>query len=547
MRGLERGLVLALAALVAGCGPQGNDDRSAPLPATRGVILISIDALGAKHLGAYGGPEGVSPFLDALAERALVFERAAVQYPSTLTSHLSILTGLYPAEHGVYPPSSVLAETIPTLPELFQAAGYRTAGHTEGGFMAGGFGFARGFDVFTDTPHQDETDVERTFSRGIDFLGSLAPREKFFLFLHTYAVHDPYDPPAEFRGAVEPAVGPPPTGPEIRRLNDSGEPLDPALVERYRRLYRGSVRYVDSLLEKLFGELERLRLLHETTVVVTSDHGEEFGEHGRLGHAQLYPEHLFVPLVVVHPAVAGAVRVSTLVESLDLAPTLLDLQGIDLPEGGMSGRSLLPLLREPRTPRPARAYAEMVEERRHRTLLDDGPEGLWQLLVSEPHADPEGVWLGGAPAVFDVWSTPLTLRARSFDRERRVAIAGPSGALGERGLGPEWQEWRLDLSGQELPVRLTLSADGCASPEELGLSDDARCLAVQLARPPLWLTELYHLAGDPEARTPVRDPERLSSLARRLSGLEFVPRAHGVASELSEETVRTLRALGYLE
>ncbi|MGB5175506.1 MAG: sulfatase-like hydrolase/transferase, partial [Thermoanaerobaculia bacterium] len=181
---------VAVVALLAGCGlrqspPSGGFD---PQP-TRGYILISIDTLRADHLGAYGYDRDTSPFLDSLAASGTLFERAVVQYPSTLTSHMSIFTGLYPQEHEVLPPSTVLSGEIETLPEIFQRHGFRTAGHTEGGFMAGGYGFARGFDEFTDTAYGSDTDVERTFRRGLDSLQSLEADEPFFLFLHTYAVH----------------------------------------------------------------------------------------------------------------------------------------------------------------------------------------------------------------------------------------------------------------------------------------------------------------------------------------------------------------------
>ena len=125
-----------------------------PLPApepTRGVILISLDTLAADHLSAYGYERETSPFLDSLAARGTLFENAIVQYPSTLVSHVSMFTGLYPQEHGVLPFSSRrLSAAIDTLPERFAHHGFRTAGHTEGGYVSRDFGFERGFDEFAD-------------------------------------------------------------------------------------------------------------------------------------------------------------------------------------------------------------------------------------------------------------------------------------------------------------------------------------------------------------------------------------------------------------
>ena len=179
-------VALVAALVAAGCGgaPVGPGG-DAELQTTRGQILISLDTLSAAHLGAYGYELPTSPFFDALAARGALFENAFVQYPSTLVSHMSIFTGLYPQQHGVYPPSYRLSPAIATLPERFAAAGFRTAGHTEGGFVGHGYGFARGFDEFTDPRVEHTTDIEKTLEKGLAFLRRLGAEDRFFLFLHT--------------------------------------------------------------------------------------------------------------------------------------------------------------------------------------------------------------------------------------------------------------------------------------------------------------------------------------------------------------------------
>lgn len=187
-----------LATLVGVLPCLGCAEAPVELGETRGYVLISLDTLSARHLGAYGNERETSPFFDQLAARGTLFENAFVQYPSTLVSHVSMFTGLYPQEHGVYPPSSVLSPLIPSLPEIFRQAGYRTAGHSEAGYVSKDFGFDRGFDEFRAL--QTGGRAEGTFTRGLDFLRALEEGDRFFLFLHTYAVHDPYNPPGDYDG-----------------------------------------------------------------------------------------------------------------------------------------------------------------------------------------------------------------------------------------------------------------------------------------------------------------------------------------------------------
>ncbi len=531
----RRLLGLGLLAAIAGSACTG------PPAATRGYVLISIDTLRADRLGCYGHERDTSPFIDSLAARGVLFENAYVQLPGTLPSHMSIFTGLYPAEHGVYPPNGVLSKRITTLPELFSVHGFRTAGHTEGGYMHGAFGFARGFDEFSDESWKVEDDIERTLARGIEFLEGLAPQDRFLLFLHTYAVHDPYpdvrSPDAQyfdFSAYLEPywPDDPPadsvePTGPRLAELNRRREVPNEEVLAYYRAAYDAQIRYVDDRLRDFFGRLEDLGLADDVTLVLTSDHGEEFAEHGQMLHEQVFRETLHVPLIVVHPDFAAGRRVEEVVQSIDIAPTLKELAGIES-SWRVSGRSLVPLLTGDAPEDPVDAYAEGLGKD-ERTLIRRTEDGVHQLVWWPRSLADQGGWMSREIS-FDTFAERLDVRIESFHRARSLEVEVDGETLDAAGLklpvekGGAWisraaaldppgEQIRLDLQSFHRPrlveiaagrqkltetrvgtdpvvIDLTmpagasgsvsLRADGCDVPAELGLSSDRRCLGFQI-------------------------------------------------------------------
>jgi arylsulfatase A-like enzyme len=327
----------------------------------RSLVLISIDTLRADHLGAYGYPRPTSPNFDALARESLLFERCYSHSPKTASSHMSLFTGVLPAAHGVLnwdEGGTRRPEALPTLASLLQQAGYRTAAYTGGGNVSAELGFEHGFDTYVDT-------AGASFSLAQLALDDLArTRRPFFLFVHTYAVHDPYLPPPEHAG---PFVDPGYAGRIVASLEALGagndwRPLHRAYWARVnagdaadRRhvvdLYDGGIHAMDADLGRL---LDRFRALFgdEAVLVVVSDHGEEFQEHRRWNHNSLYDEVLHVPLLVRFPGAAHAGRVAAPTRLTDVMPTLLDWLGLRTP-GHVQGVSLVPVLAgDDRRPRP---------------------------------------------------------------------------------------------------------------------------------------------------------------------------------------------------
>lgn len=298
--------------------------------AQRNLIVISLDTWRHDHFDSdvSGGP--VTPELAALAREGVVFEHAVTTYPSTSASHMSLFTGLYPITHQVRFANDVLGTAWPTLAEILGANGYQTGAVTENAMLLAEAGFMFGFDSYFENKGlgiwSTQGQIDSTLERGRSWLRRHAD-ERFFLFLHTYQIHSPYEPPAKFV-----------LGPSAEELASKNEP---AWVTKTRHAYAGEVRYADGALAGFLRELRQSGLLDQSIVVLTSDHGEEFGEHGRMGHSKsVYEEVLRVPLIVWAPGlVRRGTRVESMVSLVDVVPTLLDLLELTSPKP-VQGRSL---------------------------------------------------------------------------------------------------------------------------------------------------------------------------------------------------------------
>lgn len=311
----------------------GNPQIQVPSPrdGRPNIILVSLDTLRADFVDAEYEGLPLTPSLDARIARGTLFTHAMTTFPSTTASHASLMTSTYRVEHGTHHPGIRIARNLPTLAEVLADHGYETAAFTENAMIAAQRGFARGFDDYDEnnrwTTKGRSSSVGETIERATGWL-ERNRGTSFFLFVHTYEVHSPYVPPDRFAIAVR------------RQGPDAG-------MLRTRDRYAGEVRYADSALEKLFATLSRLHLAEDTVVIVTSDHGEEFGEHGGLGHSKhLYDEVMRVPLVFWGPGrIPGGQRIEGPVSLVDIAPTVLELAGIEIPEG-FRGEGLTPLIEE---------------------------------------------------------------------------------------------------------------------------------------------------------------------------------------------------------
>jgi arylsulfatase A-like enzyme/tetratricopeptide (TPR) repeat protein len=286
----------------AGCSP-------GPRPS---VVLITIDTLRADRLGCYGYEGAETPNLDRLASEGVLFEQVGAQVPVTLPSHATILTGLLPASHGVHDNSTFsLNDTVTTIAEVFRQAGYRTGAVLGAYVLARQFGLDQGFEDYQDwfAAGRDSGGVEMLEQRasevarqGMEWLDRRRG-ERFFLWLHFFDPHRPYDPP-------------------------------PPFAERFTgREYDGEVAYVDAHIGSLLAHLADRGLDRSTLVVVVSDHGEGLGEHDESTHGYfVYESTMRVPLLLRWPGrLRAGLRVSEVVRTADIAPTVIGLAGLRAP------------------------------------------------------------------------------------------------------------------------------------------------------------------------------------------------------------------------
>lgn len=314
--------------------------RPSPYP---DVILITVDTLRADHLGVYGSVAVRTPNVDRLAAEGLVFENAIAPLPETRPAHHTLFTSLYPRDHGVLSNASKLVADTLTLPALFRAAGYATAGFASCSLFNAAAGAALGFESFS-PPGKSERTAEEVVPEALAWLAGLEAEQPFFLWLHLFDPHMPYEPPPPFnRGSSATAETLPGIGwDEVTEIaGRHGGDLPQEVLQRARELYRGEVEYVDHWLGRFFDRLRAARRFDDTVVLLTSDHGECFENGVFFEHSQCLGEGtLAVPLILRHPGALAADRVSKPVELLDVAPTLLRLADLPVPDD-FRGRGLL--------------------------------------------------------------------------------------------------------------------------------------------------------------------------------------------------------------
>ena len=450
--GLAAALLVAVATMA--CSGGGSGATPGPFPGAP-VVIISIDTLRSDHLPVYGYDKVDTPNIDALRRDAVLFRRAFSHCPLTLPSHVSLLTGLLPFEHGVQDNLGYTFDAAKhaSLPALLRAEGYATGAAVSAFVLRGKTGLGPLFDFYEDAiPAPIDSDAASQVRRpgsdtarlALAWLDTVASRP-FFLFVHLYEPHSPYEPPEPFRS-------------------------------RYASPYDGSIAAADAVVGDVLGGLRSRRLYERSLVVLLSDHGEGLGEHGEDYHGiLLYREALQVPLLLKLP---GEARRGTTVERpvglVDVVPTVVDLLQIERPPG-LRGTSVFSAEGPPH-----RLYAETYYPRIHlgwsdlHSLMDDryhliqGPATeLFDLAkdagetvdLAKEHAAVAQAMRGALANYRSNLGTPTAVAEEDVERLRALGyLGGGSAATPPSGPLPDPKS-RIHVLG-EVKAAFRLTAEG---------------------------------------------------------------------------------------
>ena len=424
-------------------------------PPSANVILITIDTLRPDHVGCYGSHAVPTPTIDQLGRDGVIFRHALAQVPLTLPSHVAILTGTYPMWNGVEDlTTDGLNPGIPTLGDVFKKRGYATAAFVSAFVLNSMWGLKHGFDTYDDAinPEDEKSPehprLERRASATVDHtLRWLAARNAhpFFLWLHLYDVHTPYDPPEPFK-------------------------------TRFRaRPYDGEIAYVDQQLGRLVSFLQAHKLYDPSLILLVGDHGEGLGEHGEQVHGLfIYNSTAHVPLIVKLPGENKPAErfINQIVNTVDIAPTLTQACGFPSADStSFQGRSLLPLLRSAASNAPREGYTESLYPRTSFGWHSlHGIETDRYHYIEAPHEELYDLTLDPGEThnlAAEKPSIAASLRENLHALEARYAHpAGPTPAAPSIDMEKLRELRALGYVGGSVPEQLQTDAPGSADPKD---------------------------------------------------------------------------------
>jgi arylsulfatase A-like enzyme len=446
------GLVLAVALPLAGLASCAGGGSEAVRPA-RHVVLISLDTTRADQLGLYGNPTVKTPHLDRLAAESVVLDDFMTVVPTTLAAHVSLFTGNYPHTHGTPRNGFLVNERNVMLPEILGEHDFVTAGFAGSFALEGRFDFAQGFEHYDEAFErfageggrlQNERSAESVTQAVIDYLDRGEVPEHLFLFVHYFDPHAPYEAPPPYDTMYDPSGRE--ALPDWKTVRHEGL-VKPGskdeLADRLARQYAAEISYMDHHLGRLLDELRERGILDEALLVVTSDHGENFWEHGAVfdhGWSTYQTTMRGVGIIRLPGAALAGTRVGGVAANIDILPTMLDHLGIPLPDG-IDGEAIDLERAEPldrvRFGQAAKPWQEVETDPRWTNMLKTRcvRSGKYK-LVQVPYA--------GREELYDLESDPA-------EQVELLATSDPEAEAAARRLREQLEAWAA--SARPLPSR----------------------------------------------------------------------------------------------
>jgi len=343
----------------------------------KNVVLLTIDTLRKDVVGCYGGDRKLTPFLDSIQDRCIRFRRSHSPGSYTQSGFPGILTSSYYLDYGYSKEKKFNPNRVLISEPLFRS-GITTAGFHSNAYLCAYFGWNRGWSHFYDSMEDDVTDKVPYIEASVlnkkvaPWLAAQKNNGKpFFLWTHYMDVHEPYVPPRKYLEMIDPDISL--SDDEMFSLFKNvllkRDASSASAVELLRKLYLAGVRKVDDYVKEFFDILKENNLLENSVIIITADHGDEFGEHGGLSHdGKMYSELVDVPLIIFDPSLAEGKVSDNVVSTVDIPPTIIHLFGLD-PVDKFQGHSLLPLESYPNKG----VYGEAVDKAGEKEKGDEFP------------------------------------------------------------------------------------------------------------------------------------------------------------------------------
>lgn len=416
----------------------GKSEKSGKAPpGSMNLLLITLDTTRADHLGCYGYLRDTSPAIDALARESIFFERCLVPIAQTLPSHTSILTGLYPNEHGILANFAkaeqqfLPSENVISIAQVFSRNGYHTAGFVSATPVKRSSGLAVGFESWSENSGRSDRPAEETIGDALDWLQKRDDRP-FLMWIHLFDPHEPYEPKPPYDKMFEAdddaflAYLADHHFPDVYyclHKDKKEEKRTPMKSSESVNAYDAEIRYMDDQLKVLFDKFQEPALRDHTVIVLVGDHGESLGQHNAPFHSRIWIEQLRVPLMIRVPGQAPR-RVSQTISAVDIMPTVLGLTdklprgefllqatGTDaLAAGFQPGPVLSQLPRESRPDGSAKDngytittddWKYMVDQKGNHALYDLKKDPLELHNVLEDHAEVAGALRAHLSAILE--------------------------------------------------------------------------------------------------------------------------------------------------